>query len=130
MPSRYNYYIGARIVPEPSYRIYWWEIILWAGANVKLFDDIWNSITSSFTSNTDTSSQDPHEFASVDIGSSDIHDDRGSSFNDPTPFNGFGTSACDIQCAAESSSCTAGSITNETWGSTGSSFGSGIGSEW
>jgi hypothetical protein len=92
---------------------------------VKLFDDIWNSITSSFSSNTDTSSHDPHEFASGDVGSSDIHGDRGSSSNDPTPFNGFGTSACDIQCAAEASS-----ISNETCGSTGSSFGSGIGSVW
>jgi hypothetical protein len=97
---------------------------------MKLFDDFWNRITSTFSSDSDTSSHNTQDFASADIGSSENHDERASSFSDPTPFDGFGTSACNIQCAAESSSCTASSVTIDSWGSTASSSGSGIGSDW
>jgi hypothetical protein len=95
---------------------------------MKLFNDIWNGITSTFSSDSDTSSHNTQDFASAGIGSSESHDEGGSSFSDPTPFNGFGTSACDIQCWAES--CSTTSFSNDNWGSTASSSGSGTGSDW
>jgi hypothetical protein len=103
------------------------------GANVITFNDIWTKISSSFSSIADASSDATSLTAASDsTGGGTPSDDRSSSFSDPSPFNGFGVAACDIQCAAESSSCTPSfsSVTTDTWGSAGSSSSSGSGFDW
>jgi len=64
--------------------------------------------------------------ASYDLSPIASSFDSPPTFAEPSPFNSYGTAACDIQSASEASSITASSCTTDTWGSINSgTFGSG-----